>query len=81
MKIRVVGVQNQDYKLDSGFSFKGVKVHAIDMDSKDACLQGNLTTTIRLAHDSPFPVPEVGKEYSVYFTQKGAVDYLAPVTK
>lgn len=33
MKVRIVGIQSQDYKLDNGYEFKGNKIHALDLDS------------------------------------------------
>lgn len=81
MKVKILGLQNQDYKLDNGFEFKGVKIHALDLDSAPAGLTGNLTTTFRLASDSPLnSVPLiVGDEYNVFFSQKGALDFIAHV--
>ena len=32
MLMKIVGVQEQDYKMDNGYSFKGKKIHAIDLD-------------------------------------------------
>lgn len=79
MKVKVVGIQTQDYKLDNGYEFKGRKLHCIDMDSERKDLQGNLTLTMKIPSDTPLGVLpiEVGEEYTVYFNQKGGVDYLA----
>lgn len=34
MKIRIVGVVPQDYTLDNGYSFKGQKVHCVDLETQ-----------------------------------------------
>ena len=79
MLVQIVGIQSQDYKMDNGYSFKGNKIHAIDLDSKPDGLSGHLTTTMKIALDSPMAnVPlAVGQKYTVYFNQKGGVDYIA----
>lgn len=81
MKVKIIGYQSQDYKLDNGFQFQGFKVHAEDLDSAPAGLTGHLTTTFRISSDSELAkVPLlVGEEYHIYFTQKGAVDFLKHV--
>ena len=81
MKVRIVGIQSQDYKLDNGYEFKGSKIHALDLDSQPDGLMGTLTMTMKIAAASPLAsVPlAVGKEYNVYFNQKGGVDYIAEV--
>ena len=58
MIAKIVGIQTQDYKLDNGYAFKGIKVHAIDTMTMNSGLEG--------------------KEYTVYFNQKGAVDFITP---
>lgn len=80
MKIKITGVQPQSYTLDNGFSFTGEKVHAIDLDTKSDGQIGNQVMTFRLDSDSPLTsVPLiVGDDYTVYFTPKGKVDFLAP---
>lgn len=80
MKIKITGVQPQSYSLDNGFSFTGEKVHAIDLDTKSDGQIGNQVMTFRLDSDSPLTsVPLiVGEDYTVYFTPKGKVDFLAP---
>lgn len=81
MKVRIVGIQSQDYKLDNGYEFKGSKIHALDLDSNPNGLTGHLTMTMKIASDSPLAsVPlSIGEEYNVYFNQKGGVDFIAPV--
>ena len=81
MKVRIVGIQSQDYKLDNGYEFKGNKIHALDLESQPDGLSGNLTMTMKIPAVSPLAaVPlVVGKEYNVYFNQKGNVDFIAEV--
>ena len=82
MKIKLVGIQPQDYKLDNGYSFKGNKLHAIDLDTVPTGQIGNqVINSIKIAEDSPlYSVPlEIGKTYTVYFTQKGQIDALIPL--
>lgn len=78
MVVKIVGIQNQDYKLDNGYAFKGKKLHVIDCESVPNGLEGNLVTTLKIADDSPMAnVPvEIGKRYTVYFNQKGGLDYI-----
>lgn len=77
MKIQLVGIQKQDYKLDNGYSFKGVKLHCVDLDSSDSNLVGNVVVNLKIADSSPFSdVPlNVGANYVAYFNQKGGLDY------
>lgn len=79
MQVKIVGIQQQDYQLDSGYSFKGQKVYAIDLDSACDDLVGNLVMDFKIPANSPMAaVPlTVNKVYTVYFNQKGKPDYLA----
>lgn len=80
MKIKIVGIQDQKYTLDNGYSFDGLKLHCLDLESTDKNLSGNLTTTVKLPRTSPFISSlTVGMECTVYFDQKGRVDLLQPV--
>lgn len=82
MKIKIVGIQDQSYKLDNGYSFDGFKIHAIDQETSNDRLTGNLVMNLRLDRSSPFASDlEIGGEYSVYFNQKGAVDFFQRVDK
>lgn len=78
MKVKIVGIQAQDYKLDNGYAFKGRKLHCIDLESKPNGLDGELVMEIKIADSSPLSsLPlAVGHIYTAYFTQKGALDYL-----
>lgn len=80
MKIKVVGIENQDYKMDNGYEFKGRKLHCLDLETERQGLIGNKITNIKIADNSPLanePL-EVGKDYIVYFTQKGSLDFIRP---
>lgn len=81
MKITVLGVQRQDYKLDSGYEFHGVKVHSVDEDSAPVGLDGHLSMVFKLSDESPLiSVPLIiGDQYNVFFTQNGQVDFLKHV--
>lgn len=82
MKIKLVGIQTQDYKLDNGYKFKGKKLHAIDLDTVPEGQIGNqVINSIKISDDSPLAaVPlTVGETYTVYFTQKGQIDALIPL--
>lgn len=78
MLIKIVGIQSQDYKLDNGYAFTGNKIHAVDMDSVPNGLDGHIVTTFKIAATSPLAaIPlKVGGEYTVYFNQKGALDFI-----
>ncbi len=80
MKIKIVGIEDQNYKLDNGYSFDGLKLHCLDVETKKDKLIGNVTTTIRVPRDFPQATSlMVGMECSVYFNQKGQLDFLQPV--
>ena len=76
MLMKVVGVQEQDYKMDNGYSFKGRKIHAVDLETKSNGLVGNVVTTFKIPSDSALSNVriEIGSVYKCYFTQKGALD-------
>jgi hypothetical protein len=79
MLMKVVGVQEQDYKLENGYSFKGAKIHAIDLETVPQGLTGNMVTDFKIPADHPlYQMPlRVGGIYKCYFTQKGALDFMA----
>lgn len=76
MLMKIVGVQEQDYKMDNGYSFKGKKIHAIDLDTKNQGQMGNIVTTFKVSAESPlYSTPiYIDSVYKCYFTQKGALD-------
>lgn len=78
MKFQVVGRIRQDYTLDNGYSFHGVKYYGIDLDQEKEGLQGKITTDLKVPDGSPMATVsmEVGNIYIVYFNQKGGVDYI-----
>lgn len=78
MLMKIVGVQEQDYKLDNGYTFKGKKIHAIDLDTKIQDQMGNVVTTFKISAESPLynrPI-YIDSVYKCYFTQKGALDII-----
>lgn len=78
MKVKIVGIQEMKFTLDNGYSFEGKKFHAIDTETEKDGLLGKLTTTFKLSKEHPFynaPVV-VGKNYTVYFDQKGGLDFI-----
>lgn len=79
MKVKIVGIQPQDYTLDNGYSFKGDKVHVIDLETVKNGQIGNVVTTFRISADSPLSsVPlQIGEDYTVYFDQKGQLAFLS----
>lgn len=82
MKIKLIGIQEQDYTLENGYSFKGKKLHAVDLDTLPAGQIGNqVINNIKIAEDSPLAaVPlEVGNTYTVYFNQYGKLDTIIPL--
>ena len=80
MRIKVVGRLRQDFRLDSGYSFHGVKYFGVVLDEEQEGLQGCLTTDIKIPDGTPFAsVPmELDRTYIVYFNKKGAVDFVRP---
>lgn len=83
MKMKIVGIQVMDFKLDNGYEFKGKKLHCIDLDSKPNGLLegGSIVTSFNISDDSELatiPVA-VGKTYTTFFDQKGKLAYLVPV--
>ena len=79
MQIKLVGIQPQDYTLDSGYSFTGVKVHAIDLETKSDGQLGDQVMVFKIDSVSPLAaIPlTVGKQYNVYFNQKGKLDFIS----
>lgn len=78
MLLKIVGFQEQDYKMDNGYSFKGKKIHAIDLDTKNHGQTGHIVTTFKVSADSPLytrPI-SIDSVYKCFFTQKGALDYM-----
>lgn len=78
MLVKIVGIQAQKYKLDSGYEFEGDKVHAIDMETTENGQLGNQVMNFKIPVGHPLSsVPlEVGAVYRLYFDKKGRVDML-----
>ncbi len=83
MHIKVVGYVNQDYTLDSGYSFKGRKVHAIDCSTVSPNQVGQQVITFRIPAASELATFDLvpGQDYTIYFTAKGAPDFLCKFDK
>lgn len=80
MKIEIVGIQDQKYTLDNGYSFDGLKLHCLDLESSENNLVGKMTTTVKIPRNSPYISSlTIGMVCNVYFDQKGRVDLLQPV--
>lgn len=79
MKVKVVGIVPQDYKLDNGYEFKGDKIHAIDLETAAPNQIGHQVMDFKIPADSPLAsVPlQIGLEYNLYFNKKGKVDFLS----
>lgn len=80
MRIKIVGRLRQDYTLDNGVTFHGIKYFGINLDEQKEGLQGQMTMEIKIPDGSPYALQplEVGKTYTVYFNQKKAVDFIRP---
>ena len=80
MRIHVVGRLRQDFQLDNGYQFHGVKYFGLILDEVAEGLDGHKTTDIKISDSSPLSARplEVDKTYIVYFNQKGGVDYVQP---
>lgn len=83
MLVKIVGIVPQSYTLDNGYSFTGDKVHCIDLETKADKQIGDQVMDFKIPADSHLAgVPlEIGEKYQLYFTKKGAVDFLAKAPK
>lgn len=81
MKIKLIGIQEQEYTLDNGYYFNGKKLHVIDLDSAPEGQIGNQVTNFKISNDSQLAsIPlECGATYEVYFNNKGKLDALIPL--
>lgn len=83
MQIKLVGVQPMDFTLDNGYHFDGIRIHAIDLETMADGQIGNQIMDFKIPSSSPLmntPL-QVGEEYTVYFTKKGAPDFLVKSEK
>lgn len=79
MIVKVVGIEKQDFKFDDGTRYSGNKIHAIESDYTSDGLSGQRVVVLKVSDKSRFAdFPFVlGQEYSVFFSLKGALDYVA----
>lgn len=80
MKVKIVGRLRQDFTLDNGYTFHGVKYFGVVMDEPQEGLQGCKTTEIKVPDGSPYALSplEVDQTYLLYFNQRGALELVRP---
>ena len=80
MKVKILGIQTQEYKLENGYHFKGRKLHLMCLDEKPG-LCGCEVDTVRLSDDSPLSNVHltIGSEYNFYFDQRAHLDAIIPI--
>lgn len=78
MRMKVLGRLRQDYRLDSGYEFHGVKYFGLNLDETKEGLQGSMTMDLKVPDSSPLSASpfEVGAVYRIYFNQKGVVEFV-----
>ena len=78
MLVKIVGIQNQSYSLDNGYTFNGRKVHAIDLETSVSGQEGHQVMNFKIPADHKLAtVPlKIGAEYILYCDQKGRPDFL-----
>lgn len=81
MRVQIVGIVPQDYKLDNGYEFKGDKIHAIDLETKAPNQAGCQVMDFKIAADHPLAnVPlKIDGVYAIYFDKKGRLDFIQEV--
>lgn len=79
MLFKIVGIENQDFTFPDGKVYSGRKIHAIDKDTASQGQIGDQVTVMKISstHKLATAPLEVGKEYHVYFDQKGRPDFIA----
>lgn len=81
MKVKVVGLEKQEYTLEDGYSFKGTKIHFLDLSTVRNGLEGHQAKVCRIADESPlatFPLVVDG-EYHFFFDDRKHLDYIKDV--
>lgn len=80
MTIKVIGVENQNFKFNDGKQYTGKKIHCAVVDQHNDGLVGCPVEVIKISSSNEFySVPiDVDKLYVVFFDQKGKVAYFAP---
>ena len=81
MRVKIVGIVPQDYKLDNGYEFRGNKIHAIDLETVAVNQLGNQVMDFKIPGDHPLAtVPlKIDGTYAIYFDKKGRLDFIQEV--
>ena len=81
MKVKVVGLERHEYVLDSGYAFKGTKIHFLDLSTVKNGLDGNLAKTCKIDDRSPLANFRlvVDGEYHFFFDDRKNLDYIKDV--
>lgn len=79
MTIKIVGIENQNFKFDDGKTYTGKKLHVVVEDEHKDGLIGCPVSVVKINGSSEFyNVPlELDKLYVCFFDQKGKLAYLA----
>lgn len=79
MIVKIVGIETQDFTFDDGKTYRGKKLHVVNVDEHKNNLVGSPVSVIKISATSEFyTVPiEPDKLYNIFFDQKGKVAYLA----
>lgn len=79
MTIKIVGIENQNFKFDDGKTYTGKKLHCVCVDEHKDGLIGCTVSVIKISGASEFyNVPlDLDKLYVCFFDLKGKLAYLA----
>ena len=83
MVVKIVGIETQDFTFDDGKTYKGKKLHVVNVDEHKENLVGSPVSVIKIpATNEYYTVPiDVDKLYTVFYDQKGKVAFLQAVNK
>lgn len=83
MLVQIVGIQPMDFTFDkadgSKFTFKGDKVHCVDLETTGDRQMGHRVMDFKIPADSHLAnIPlEIGGKYRLFFNKYGKPDFLA----
>ena len=79
MIVKIVGIETQDFTFDDGKTYKGKKLHVVNVDEHKENLVGSPVSVIKIPATSPFYTVSIepDKLYDIFFDQKGKVAYVA----